>query len=347
MHSKNIQLLDCTLRDGGHVNSANFGENVIREIIRSLVKANIDIIELGFLKNGSFNKDTTNFNKISEAYDYLPDSGSSEFSLMIRPDWYDINKLEPCNGKIKFLRLAFYYRDIELTKKTAIRAKELGYKIFLNPVNIVGYSKLELNALMHDIIELSPDALTIVDTFGSLTQKKIIEIYDFIELELPSNIIIDLHLHENQSLCLALAQKFLDIKEKARNVCIDASLYGMGKVPGNLPIESIADYLNSYDNCCAYNLESILYAISKYIVPLKEKYQWGYSPAYYFTGKLGIHRTYAEYLLDKSGLTLDQIYIILHQIAHVTDKFIFDKGLAENIYQDYIALNKLEKDIKT
>lgn len=34
----NISILDCTLRDGGHVVQVKFGKNVIKAIISDLVK---------------------------------------------------------------------------------------------------------------------------------------------------------------------------------------------------------------------------------------------------------------------------------------------------------------------
>ena len=44
-----IRLLDCTLRDGGHINQGRFGKMVIKAVIKELVTARIDIIEAGFL----------------------------------------------------------------------------------------------------------------------------------------------------------------------------------------------------------------------------------------------------------------------------------------------------------
>ena len=42
-----IQLLDCTLRDGGYINEWNFGQSAIREIVFSLTQADLDYIEMG------------------------------------------------------------------------------------------------------------------------------------------------------------------------------------------------------------------------------------------------------------------------------------------------------------
>ena len=47
----NVKILDCTLRDGGYVNDWTFGIKNIKKTIRQLKKANIDIIECGFLSN--------------------------------------------------------------------------------------------------------------------------------------------------------------------------------------------------------------------------------------------------------------------------------------------------------
>ena len=44
-----IQLLDCTLRDGGYVNDWNFGKDTAAYLFERLVSSKVDIIEVGFL----------------------------------------------------------------------------------------------------------------------------------------------------------------------------------------------------------------------------------------------------------------------------------------------------------
>ena len=48
---KNIQLLDCTMRDGGYVVDTRFGKSNIAHIIETLVKSRVEIIECGILRN--------------------------------------------------------------------------------------------------------------------------------------------------------------------------------------------------------------------------------------------------------------------------------------------------------
>ena len=61
-----IRLLDCTLRDGGYINDWKFGYRTAKSIIQKLVDSNADYVEVGFLRNCSYDKNATLFNNIAE-----------------------------------------------------------------------------------------------------------------------------------------------------------------------------------------------------------------------------------------------------------------------------------------
>ena len=63
---KHIRLLDCTLRDGGHIVQGKFGETVIKNIIERLVEAGVDIIEVGFLWDSVYEADTARYYNIAD-----------------------------------------------------------------------------------------------------------------------------------------------------------------------------------------------------------------------------------------------------------------------------------------
>ena len=48
---KHISILDCTLRDGGYINSWRFGKGTIRNIVSDLNASGVEIIECGFLRD--------------------------------------------------------------------------------------------------------------------------------------------------------------------------------------------------------------------------------------------------------------------------------------------------------
>ena len=335
----NIKILDCTLRDGGHVNNSEFGKQVIQEVAYGLTKAKIDYVEMGFLKNGTFTDDQSSCNDVSEMSENIPDSVTeTKYTAMIRPDWYDIQQLSLTKKKIDIIRFAFYYRDYELMSEYAHIVSERGYGFICNPVNIMGYTDDRIKELVERLNKLKPEQLTIVDTYGALTFDDINRIYNLIEHNLDLNIRIGLHLHENQSLAYGLFHEFLKIKNPLRKVVIDASLLGMGRMPGNLCMEILANHMNSY-YAGQYDVSEIYRLIGKYIEPLKEKYGWGYNPAYFLTGKMNMHRSYGEYLLDK-GLDIYEISKLLEMVPK-NAKDEFHKEVIETIYNDAIVDKKI------
>ena len=101
-----IKILDCTLRDGGHIVDGKFGEDKIKYIIKKLVDAQIDIIEIGFLWESVCDKDMARYYNLEDVRRILPkDRGVSHFSLMA--DFIDVEHLEPCDGTVEFIRLSF------------------------------------------------------------------------------------------------------------------------------------------------------------------------------------------------------------------------------------------------
>ena len=49
--TRSLQLLDCTLRDGGYVNDWKWGIRTARDIVRLLTESGVDVVEEGFLRN--------------------------------------------------------------------------------------------------------------------------------------------------------------------------------------------------------------------------------------------------------------------------------------------------------
>lgn len=70
-------------------------------------------------------------------------------------------------------------------------------------------------------------------------------IVNLVDNNLDRKICVVVHLHENMSLSCSRAQLFID-KQLNRPVAVDASLMGIGRAPGNLLVELIADYLTKY-----------------------------------------------------------------------------------------------------
>lgn len=330
-----IKLLDCTLRDGGHVIESNFGELVISGIIDNLVSSNIEIIELGFLKHDVYDADRAVFNDIAQAKALIKKYDcQTEFSLMAQQDQYDANLLPKNDGLINYIRVSFHINDymegLEFCKKTI----EKGYKCCINPINIMGYTDIQLMDLLQKINELKPDTFTIVDTFGSMQYEDLIRLFYLLNHNLDPAINIGIHLHENMSQSFSLAQEIIRLHNGSRNLTIDASLRGMGRIPGNLPIELMVEYLNRYIGK-QYDQNMILDAIDKYVNVFFYKHSWGYDPVYSLAAQFNLHRTYAEYLKNTGKLGTKDIRKILSSIAD-DKKILYDSTYIKKLYKEYM-----------
>ena len=245
------------------------------------------------------------------------------FSAMAMRSNYDINKLSPYSGTgIEMIRITAHDYDIEEGMDFSRKVKEKGYKLSINPINIMGYSDERILWIIDQVNKIQPYQFSIVDTFGSMKRRDLDRIVSLVDNNLDRNIRVALHLHENMSLSCSLAQKYVD-KHLNRPVAIDGSLMGMGRIPGNLPIELIADYLNEYADK-AYDIDYLMDAIQDYIAPIKGTPEWGYTPAYFLSARFNLHRNYAEYYLGKGDLTNRDINHILARIDSVK-KTAFDK----------------------
>ena len=72
---KNVQILDCTLRDGGRIIDCRFDDRIINNLVRDLSDAEIDIVELGFLRAKGlveYNRNSTFFTNTDQIGTYIP-----------------------------------------------------------------------------------------------------------------------------------------------------------------------------------------------------------------------------------------------------------------------------------
>lgn len=334
MIGKDIRLLDCTLRDGGHLNAGVFGESVIRQTVKRLVDSGVDIVEVGFLWGSPTNADTARFSSIADVKAVLPrDKKSTAFSLMA--DFINLDNLEPCDGTVEIIRLSFKRHRLDWALNTARVVMDKGYKCFINPVNCNVYTDEQYIEVLNKVNELKPYGFSIVDTFGVLRKRDLTRLYGIVESHLDGDIVIGLHLHENLGLAYSLAQHFLEIRRPTRKVVVDASLLGMGRTPGNLCTEQIMDYLQE-EYGAAYRSEPALDAIDDFITPLKRKYIWGYDIPYMLSAKYRLHRTYAEYLMGKKRLNMKDIQRILSAVER-SEAEMFNEEYIEQLYMDYLG----------
>lgn len=335
---KNIKILDCTLRDGGYINNWEFDNKEIQMTSEHLLKSNIDIIECGFLdKTKGKVSDSTRFETFESANSVLNSLEVADDQLivsMVEFGKFDIDELPTLdkNVNIKGIRYSFRKSDFDHARSDMEKVKEKGYQLFVQPISTNSYTEIELMNLITVVNELSPYAIYIVDTQGSMFKDDFRRLYYQFDKLINKDIAIGFHSHNNMQLSYSIAIDFIEIA-RYRDIIIDSSVYGMGRGAGNLNTELLADYINKKINN-KYQIENILELIDKYYYTLYIDNEWGYSLAHFLSASLECHPNYASFLLNKKNLSINEIRSILLNIPK-EESFEYNKTVIENLYFEF------------
>lgn len=335
-----VQLLDCTLRDGAYLIDKKFGDNTIYGIISGLLKSKIDLIEIGFFQDEGFGEGKTVFLNSNDAKRFVPqDKGNTIFTVLADCSRYSLSNLDMCDGtSVDAVRECFFKVERDQAIENCKTIKEKGYKCFVQPVDILGYSDVELIELISKINEIEPYCLSIVDTFGSMYQEDLHRVFELINHNLVSTCKIGFHSHNNMQMSNALSQEFVRMTYGKREVVIDGTISGMGRGAGNTPTELIAQYLVSHHNY-SYDMDAMLDIIDDYMDNIRSRCTWGYSTPYFVAGCYSAHVNNIAYLKEKNSIKSKDIRYILNKIGAIPRKR-YDYELLEKTYMEY-----LESDI--
>ena len=337
---KNVKVLDCTLRDGGRLFNCEFSDYEIREINKRLSRSNIDIIEVGFLRDAKkvqYKGNSTFFTDVTQIEPFIPSNNSSLFVAFIDYGMFDFDTLPPCNGNsVTGLRIGFTKKDFDnhyedvVSKLKEVKSKK--YKLFVQGVNSLAYSDEELIRLIDMINDIDPYSFGIVDTYGAMYPDDFERIFNIVNARLNKGIMLDFHAHNNRQMAFALAQQCIRMCGDTRHVIVDATLEGMGKCAGNLNLELIVDYLNT-KKAYNYDFDEILDTIDEFIVPVKKDYSWGYSIPALVGGIYKSHPNNIIYLFNKFRMECKDFKNIISMIDPDTRQR-YDYDNLEDEYSD-------------
>lgn len=333
---QHAKLLDCTLRDGAYLIDKTFGDTTIKGIVAGLVKAKIDYIEIGFFQNDGFGEGKTVFRNSADARRFIPDDKQGcEFTVLADYSRFSVENLdERTEDSVDAIRECFFKSERFDALKACRTIKEKGYKLFIQPVDILGYSDMELIEFLNMVNEIEPYCLSIVDTFGSMYQEDLHRVFELINHNLASGCKIGFHSHNNMQLSNALSQEFIRMTVGKREVVVDGTINGMGRGAGNTPTELVAQYMVSQLGY-TYDMDAILDVIDGYMDNIRSRCEWGYSTPFFIAGCFSAHVNNIAYLTNKNSIRSKDIRYILNKIGAVARKR-YDYDLLEKTYLELL-----------
>jgi len=300
-YRSSIKVVDATLRDGGLVNDFYFGDEFVRALYESNVKAGVDYMEMGY-KASKEMFDQSKFGKwkFCNDDDIRAIVGDNDTNLKIavmadvgRCD-YKKDILSRSESPIDLIRVATYLNTIPAAANMIEDAKKKGYEVTCNIMAISNGQESDLRVALDILGQTSADVLYIVDSFGSLYPEQIARITDtYMEFAAKYGKQLGIHAHNNQQLAFANT-----IEAVGDGVdWLDATYAGMGRGAGNCAMELLLGFLRNPK----YNNFYVIQFIEKYMNKLKEDgVVWGFDLQYMMTGLLNQHpRAAIQFTKDK------------------------------------------------
>ncbi len=333
---KKMQLLDCTLRDGGYINDWEFGHDTLVNVFERVVSSGVDVIEVGFLDqrrpfdiNRSIMPDSAS---VARIYGEL-DSKDTMVVGMIDYGTCAIENLQPCEESyLDGIRVIFKQHVMHEAIAYCKQIKDLGYKVFVQAVSVTSYSDEDLLELVDLVNDLHPYAVSMVDTYGLLHQSNLYHIFEVLDRSLAPDICIGYHAHNNFQMGYANCIEMIEAKTE-RSMLVDGTLYGMGKSAGNAPLELLAMYMNE-NYGTNYDINQMLEAIETGIMDIYKKVHWGYNLFYYVAASNKVHPNYVSYLMNRNTLSIKAINDILKKIDE-PQKLLYDENCIKKLYREY------------
>lgn len=335
-----INVLDCTLRDGGYVNDWAFGKDAIAGLLNNMALANVECVEVGFLRPVTYDENRSLFPDKASLDGILKNKNKNVkyFVMYDVSNPIDINSFPKNDGKgIDGIRVIFKKDRISDGIDAVKKFMALDYLVAANFVSTNFYTDDEFIDGIKTFNEIKPYTITIVDTFGSMKNDEFLHYIKLADEYLDKDIILSYHAHNNLQQAYQNAVSFVNLKLD-REILIDASVFGMGRGAGNLNLELFAEYLNTNFGK-DYHIVPVLETMDEYLQETYKKNFWGYSLPLYISGTLNVHPNYAIYLAEKNTLTEKSLYEILKNIKE-EDRQKYKKEIAESYYIEYMNVFK-------
>ncbi|MBN1599102.1 MAG: aldolase catalytic domain-containing protein [Bacteroidales bacterium] len=286
MFRKEIKVLDCTIRDGGIMNSWHFTDEYVKAVYEACVEAGIDYMEIGYKSSEkSFSRKEVGKWKFCDDKDLKNIVGENKTSLKLSA-MADIGRVEPedikpsSNSILDMIRVAAYIHQMDKAIWLAEHCIDKGYEVTINLMAVSTAMERDLEEALEDVAKSRVPIFYLVDSFGSMYCEQIERLVQKYQKYLPGKT-IGVHMHNNMQLA------FSNTVTGIINNCnmLDATFLGIGRGAGNCPLELLLSFLKNPK----FKVRPILKVIQEYMLDMQKEIEWGYHIPYLLTGAMNQH----------------------------------------------------------
>ncbi len=284
-----LQVLDCTIRDGGLINEHHFEDGFVKAVYETCVAAGIDYMEIGYKASKKLHaRDQFGAWKFCDEDDIRRIVGENQTPLKLtamadagKSDWRS-DILPKDKSVLDAIRVAFYVHQVAEAVDMIRDAAEKGYEVTANLMAVSQAKETEIEQVLELLAETPASTLVVVDSFGSLYSEQVeILVKKYLSYGEATGKRVGIHAHNNQQLAFA---NTIEAIIHGANLA-DASMAGLGRGAGNCPMELLIGFLRNPK----FKIRPLYALVQDYLEPLRETVEWGPYVQYNITGQLNMH----------------------------------------------------------
>lgn len=308
-----VQVLDCTLRDGGYYCDWDFEDSTVRRYIDAVILSGVQYLEIGFRSRGS--KGFAGKFKFcsDELVESLIRDESIKVAVMIDGKDFiqdgevahdDLSRLflPKSKSRIDIVRITASPPILDSVVQMSAILDSLGYTVSVNLMQASVLSDQAISEIAGALDESAAAIMYVADSFGGLSPSRTTRLFEI----LRDNFSRRLGFHGHDNLGLALANSIAAMEAGAD--LIDSSLRGMGRGPGNLRTEQLLFYMCFELERNDFDVAPLFDIVSTEFGELHDRHGWGMSLPYMLSGVYNLHPMYAQRLLQ--GVRYSSIEVI-------------------------------------
>ncbi|MCX2831893.1 aldolase catalytic domain-containing protein [Microbulbifer thermotolerans] len=306
-----MNVLDCTLRDGGYYNNWDFPSDIVEAYLKAISEANIDYVELGlrnFPKQGFLGayayttEQHLNSIELPEGptYGVMVDAKTILNSSLDVESAVEALFVPASESKIGLVRIAAHFNEVESSGAIVKKLKSMGYIVGFNLMQAGGKSDDVIADKARQAVEWEVlDVLYFADSLGNMDGGEVERIVSAIRREWQGP--IGIHTHNNMG-------KGLDntlIAAASGVTWLDATITGMGRGAGNTQTENLLAVFDKEGS--KYNPKPVYDLVIRHFEPMQKVYGWGSNLLYFLAAQNDIHPTYIQNLLSNTHYGTEEI----------------------------------------
>lgn len=269
--SRNVKLVDVTLRDGSHAMGHSYTEEQVIAVAERLDKAGVEIIEISHgdgLGGSSVNYGFSKTNELLLLEAAAPVVKHSKLGALLLPGIGTITDLEEAYARgVRAVRVATHVTeaDVAIQHIKAAKAKGMFAVGFLMMVHMVSPEKILEQARIFE--DAGADYVNLADSAGHLLPDEVKARVGLLAEKL--SIPVGFHAHNNLGQAIANSIAAVD----AGVTYLDGSLCGLGAGAGNTQMEVLQAVLQRMGVESGCNLDVLMETATQVVTPYMHRPQ--------------------------------------------------------------------------